>query len=184
MTWKSFRGRGEILREVIATANTRRDGRLPLDVAGVDETFRDELDLLAVLQLRWHTHLAGAVERELASQPLDLPAAVALAWTRTADALPGVRLVLDAYREHPIDDAMAAAMARATTKEHAMLAVMAGRAGLAGVGQESAVAPLGAELEQQARAMHGGVPVLRVRSGAGARPARSLLGRLRSAFAA
>ena len=44
MTWTSFHHRGEILRAVIATADVRRDGVLPLDVAGVAETFGDELD--------------------------------------------------------------------------------------------------------------------------------------------
>ena len=55
----------EILRDVIATADRRRDGRLPLDVAGVAETFGDELTLLGALQLRWHTRLARpSIERE------------------------------------------------------------------------------------------------------------------------
>ena len=59
--------RGEVLHAVIATADSRRDGALPLDVDGVADTFGDELALLGALQLRWHTRLAGrqdpAVER-------------------------------------------------------------------------------------------------------------------------
>ena len=55
MTWTSFHRRGEILRDVIASANRRRDGRLPMDLIGVAETFGDELSLLGALQLRWHT---------------------------------------------------------------------------------------------------------------------------------
>ena len=35
MTWTSFHSRGEILRDVIAVANQRRDGLLPMDVDGV-----------------------------------------------------------------------------------------------------------------------------------------------------
>src|SRR5687768_14437207 len=59
MTWNAFRSRGEILRDVTAVADDRRDGALPWDVAGVPAVFADELDLLGALQLRWHTRLAG-----------------------------------------------------------------------------------------------------------------------------
>ena len=61
MTWKSHHRRGDVLREVIRTADERLDGRLPLDVDGVADTFGDELTLLGALQLRWHTLLAGHV---------------------------------------------------------------------------------------------------------------------------
>lgn len=57
--------RGAILRNAITAANTRRDGELPLDVPGVTEAFEDDLALLGALQLRWHTRLAGHIEREL-----------------------------------------------------------------------------------------------------------------------
>ena len=102
MTWKSFHNRGEILRSVIATANVRRDGILPMDLAGVTETFGDELTLLATLQLKWHTRLAGNIERELLEQPLDLGRAVEDAWRATADDLPGVRRIIDHYRAEPV----------------------------------------------------------------------------------
>jgi hypothetical protein len=147
MTWKTFHRRGEVLAAVLAAADHRRDGLLPMDVDGVTETFGDELTLLGALQLKWHTRLAGRVERALVGQPLDLDDAIAGAWRATADGLPGVRLVLDHYRDHPVDDAMAAAMARATRKEHTMLAMMAGRGS---VGDEAA-APVGAALERHAR---------------------------------
>lgn len=148
MTWKTFHRRGDVLAAVITVADTRRDGLLPMDVDGVAETFGDELSLLGALQLKWHTRLAGKVERGLMGQPLDLGDAVAEAWRAAADDLPGVREVLDHYREHPVDDAMAAAMAKATRKEHTMLAMMAGRCS---VGDEGA-APIGAALEDRARA--------------------------------
>ncbi|MEO9326226.1 hypothetical protein ABFT23_22240 [Nocardioides sp. C4-1] len=157
MTWKSFHSRGEVLRTVVATANTRRDGLLPLDVAGVRETFVDDLDLLGTLQLRWHTRLAGHLERELVSQPLDLQSAVTTAWGAACDELPGVRLVLDHYRAEPTSDAMAVAMATATRKEHALLAVMAGQAG---IGDDAVAAPLGARIEERARTQHRGAPAL------------------------
>src|SRR5918999_2726655 len=126
MTWKSFHNRGEVLRTVITEADARRDGRLPMHVDGVAETFGDELTLLGALTLRWHTRLAGRIERELMSQPMDLESAVVDAWRATAAELPGVLAILDRYRAEPLDDAMAAAMTISAAKEHQMLAVMAG----------------------------------------------------------
>jgi hypothetical protein len=150
MTWKTFHSRGEILRAVIATANTRRDGVLPTDVEGVADAFADDLELLATLQLKWHTRLAGHIERELVNQPLDLPLAVATAWRATSEELPGVRLVIDRYRAEPESPAMAEAMAKSTVKERALLAVMAGQAN---VGHDAEAAPIGARIEERARAM-------------------------------
>lgn len=126
MTWKSYHRRGEVLRNVIATADARCDGVLPMDVDGVTESFGDELTLLGALQLRWHTRLAGRIERELMSQPLDLEAGVVAAWRQTAAEMPGVRAVIDRHRAEPTSEAMAAAMATATAKEHVLLSVMAG----------------------------------------------------------
>ena len=148
MTWNAFHSRGEILRTVTAAADERLDGRLPMDVDGVQEAFDDELDLLGALQLKWHTRLAGRIDRALMSQPLDLEAAVIGAWHATAQELPGVRLVLDHHREHPLDAAVADAMATAAAKEQIMLAVMAGRAGTESTG----AAAVGARLESKARA--------------------------------
>jgi hypothetical protein len=147
MTWNAFRSRGEILRDVTAMADDRRDGALPWGVAGVSAAFADELDLLGALQLRWHTRLAGRIERELMSQPLDLEQAVVTAWRATAQELPGIRAVVDRYREEPLDRAMADAMATATAKEHELLAVMAGRATL----DDPRAARVGAEIEARAR---------------------------------
>ena len=135
MTWKSFHNRGEILRSVIATADVRRDGKLPMDVDGVRETFGDELSLLGALQLRWHTRLAGRIERELLGQPMDLEAAVLAAWRGTAAEMPGVLNVLDHYKAEPVDEAMAEALAKATAKEHTLLAVMAGQSSTRGPGR-------------------------------------------------
>ena len=127
MTWKSFHSRGEVLRTVIAEADARRDGHLPMHVEGVAEPFRDELTLLGALTLRWHTRLAGRIERELMTQPMDLEGAVIDAWQATAEELPGVLAILDHHRAEPLDDAMAAAMTTSAAKEHVLLAVMAGR---------------------------------------------------------
>ncbi len=111
MTWKAYHNRGgETLRAVINTSSVRRDGVLPMDVAGVAETFRDELDLLAALTLKWHTRLSGNIEQMLAHQPVDLDEAVTVAWSNTAHELAGVRMIIDNYRTNPLDDAMARAM--------------------------------------------------------------------------
>jgi hypothetical protein len=150
MTWTTFHHRGAILREVLATAERRRDGRLPMDVDGVRETFDDELDLIGALQLRWHTRLAGRIEHAMSAQPMDLEAAVAEAWRTTAEEMPGVRAVLDRYRDDPLDAAMDRALTRAAAKEHVLLAVMAGRAA-----SSDALAPaIGAGIEDRARAAY------------------------------
>lgn len=149
MTRTATRNRGEILRQVTATADARRDGVLPLDVEGATEAFHDELDLLGALQLRWHSRLSGRIERELASQPLDLERAVISAWAATAHEHPGVRAILDRHREHPLDERMAAAVQVATAKERTLLAVMAGRAGLS----DPEAPRIGAAIEAKARAL-------------------------------
>ena len=143
--------RGEVLRAVIVAADARRDGTLPLDVDGVAETFGDELTLLGALQLRWHTRLAGRIERRLADQPLDLESAVVEAWRDTAGDMPGVRRIIDRHLAAPLDDAMAAALARATAKERLLLAAMAGRVSLRD-GHDPVAERVGAEIERRARA--------------------------------
>lgn len=148
MTWKSFHHRGEILRAVCTSVEERRDGILPMDLDGVAETFGDELTLLGALQLRWHTRLAGRIEQQLADQPLDLESAVVTAWRTTADEMPGVRAVIDHYREAPTTEPMARAMAVSAAKERVMLALMAGR----GSSSDQAVVRVGAEIERRARA--------------------------------
>ncbi len=157
MTWKAYHNRGETLRAVIATSSVRRDGRLPMDVAGVSETFRDELDLLAALTLKWHTRLSGNIEQMLAHQPTDLDEAVTVAWSNTAHELPGVRMIIDQHLAHPLDAAMGQAMQTAADKEHYLLAVMAGRSSLL---SEEAARRVGAGLEERARLLHRGIPVI------------------------
>lgn len=181
MTWTAFHNRGETLRSVVTTANVRRDGRLPMDLDGVERHFTDELDLLAALTLKWHTRLSGQIERMLASQPLDLHDAVAVAWSNTAHELAGVRMILDHYRDNPVDSAMSEAMAIATFKEHHLLAVMAGRTS---IGDETA-GRIGAEIEEQARLVHRGLPMISPEGIDAEPPVRgSLVERLRAVVAA
>ena len=150
MTWEAFHHRGEVLHTLITEADVRRDGSLPMNLPGVTETFRGELDVLATLQLRWHTRLAGRIDRELAGQPLDLDSAVVDAWRATADQLPGVRAILDRHAADPADDETAHVMAVSTAKERQMLAVMAGRVSSTEV--EPHGQRIGEELEDRARA--------------------------------
>ena len=178
MTWTSHHNRAETLRAVIETANTRLDARLPMDLDGVAETFADELDLVGALQLKWHTRLSGHIERQLQSQPLDLERAVQAAWVAAADELPGVRAVLDHHRSHPTSDEMGWALSRATVKERVLMATMAGQAGIG----DLAGAPIGARIEEGARATRAARPVARLHTLAANRP--SLLDRLRSVLAA
>jgi hypothetical protein len=175
MTWTSHHRRADVLRDVTRAADERLDGLLPLDVDGVADTFGDELTLLGALQLRWHTRLAGHVERRLADQPLDLEGAVALAWLDAAEDLPGIRLVLDQCSAHPRSAEMAHALGVATGKEHEMLALMAGRASAPG----PAAQRVGRGIEADARTSY--VPGAR-RSHRAEAP--SLVQRLRAVLAA
>lgn len=175
MTWTTFHHRGEVLRTVIDTVDTRRDGVLPMHLAGVPETFGDEPTLLGALQLRWHTRLSGHLERELMHQPMDTDEAVVDAWHATADEMPGIRAVLDRYRAEPLDQGMATALTTATAKELALLGAAAGRHGA--TPEDTAAA--GRVLEQRARATYRPAPVA---------PANhrgpTLLGRLKARVAA
>ena len=173
MTWTSFHRRGEIVRDVVAAANRRRDGQLPLDLTGVAETFGDEVTLLGALQLRWHTRLAAEIERALMAEPLELEDAVVAAWHATADELPGVRAILDRERATPSTPACSEAMAKATVKEHLLLAMMAGRVST----PEPAAARVGAEIEDRARATYRPAPVA-------VEAPRGLLDRIRAVVAA
>jgi hypothetical protein len=147
MTWTTFHHRGAILQTVVETADKRRDGVLPMNLPGVAETFRGELDVLAALQLKWHTRLSGNIERALMSQPLDLEDAIATAWGLTSEQLPGVRKILDRYAETPSDPEMAAALTRANEKEWIRLAAAAGLAN----DESAAAARAGHQVELRAR---------------------------------
>ena len=148
MTWNAFHHRGEILQTVVETADNRRDGELPMQLPGVTETFRDELDLLAALHLKWHARLSGNIERALMTQPMDLEDAIAAAWRLTSEQLPGVRMIIDRYTDAPTDPEMAAALRRASEKEWLRLAAAAGLAN----DESAAAARAGRQVELKARA--------------------------------
>jgi hypothetical protein len=148
MTWNAFHRRGEILHAVIETADARRDGVLPMQLPGVSETFRDELDLIAALWLKWNARLTGNIERALTTQPMDLEDAVASAWRQTSEQIPGIRAILDRYVESPSDAEMAAALTRASEKEWCRLAAAAGLAN----DDSPAAARAGRQIASKARA--------------------------------
>jgi hypothetical protein len=147
MTWNAFHHRGEILQTVVETADARRDGVLPMQLPGVAETFRDELDLIAALWLKWNARLSGNIERALTAEPLDLEDTIASAWRLTGEQLPGTRLILDRYVDSPSSPEMAAALDRAKEKEWCRLAEAAGRAN----GESPAAARVGRQIELGAR---------------------------------
>jgi hypothetical protein len=149
-TWDSFHRRGEVLRAVVEEANARQDGVLPMELPGVAETFGDEFSLIAALQLRWHTRLAGRIERALMEQPTDLESAVLSAWRGTASELAGVRQIIDAYTAHPTSAEMDKALSTAHRKDWALLAAMAGRASV----NDDRAERVGRALEEQARAAY------------------------------
>lgn len=150
MTWDAFHRRGEVLREVLAHAEAHRDGALPMELPGVAETFGDELTLLGTLQLRWHTHLAGAIERELMHRPLELETAVVTAWRRAAGDLAGVREILDACIRSPSSEEMARMLDTAHRKDWTLMAAMAGKASPS----DHRAARVGEDIERRARAAY------------------------------
>lgn len=179
MTWDAYHRRDEVLRAVIAEADARGDGTLPIELPGVAETFGDELALIGALQMRWHTRLAGMIERELMDQPMDLESAVMSAWRRTASELFGIRAVLDAYATAPTSVAIGAASTKAQHKDRTLMAAMAGRASAA----DRRAADVGRGIEQRARATYRPITAGGAHR-ADENPQPSLLGRIKAHLAA
>jgi hypothetical protein len=141
MTWDAYHRRDAALRSAIAVIDRRRDGQLPWrEVDAARSAFDAPTDLLLALQMRWHTRLAGHVDRILADQPMDLRSAVIEAWRAATADLPGVRAVLDAHEEEP-------ALRTAQTKELAYLASAAGLGDLT----DPAALRLGRKIRSDAR---------------------------------
>jgi hypothetical protein len=126
MNWDAFHRRGDVLNAVIAELDNRRDGVTPMYLDGVEQTFRDELDLLSALSLKWHTRLSGRLERVMSEEPLDFDAAVVGAWRDTVAELPGVRIALDAALAGP-EAEIVAVLAKAQQKERELLGLWSGR---------------------------------------------------------
>lgn len=148
MNWEAFHRRGDVLHAVIKEADTRRDGELPMYVAGVEQTFRDELDLIGALSLKWHTRLAGHIETIAKDQPMDLEAATIAAWRAAADENPGIRLVLDKAIADA-DEENVELLDRVLEKERELLALNSGR--ISAYQLEEHGARVGAAVEAKAR---------------------------------
>jgi hypothetical protein len=173
MTWLAFHHRADVLRAVTDEADRRLDGILPAHLAGVSETFHDDLDLLGALQTRWYTRLSGALERSLSTQPTDFDAAVRDVWVGTAHDLPGIRAIIDAHVETPTTDEMGRALDRAMAKEQVLLATMAGRSNGGTAGTDPRTVEAGRRLQHEARAAYdAGRTAAASPTGTDARPAR------------
>jgi hypothetical protein len=177
MTWNAFHHRGEILQTVIDTADARLDGELPTNIPGVSETFRDDLDLIGALTLKWHARLSGNIERELMTQPIDLEGAITSAWRRTSAEAPGIRMIIDRYTSSPSDPEMALALNRAQEKEWVKLASAAGLAS----DESASAARAGERVTSNARA---GLPVPVATKTVDAVDSPSLVDRIRAVLAA
>lgn len=178
MTWNAFHHRGETLRRVIADADRAQDGFLPMHTPGVAENFRDEMDLLSALLLKWHARLSGNIERVLTTEPVGLEEAVASAWRRTSEQMPGVRAIIDRADQFPQGREMADALARAQEKEWIRLAAAAGLAS----DESSGAAEAGQRIVRRARRdLQEPAPALRPAS---PEPEMSLADRIKAVLAA
>jgi len=180
MTWDALHRRGDVLRAVVDESNTRRDGVLPMELPGVAEMFGDELTLIGALQLRWHTRLAGEIERELMDQSMEPEDAVTSAWRRTATELAGVRAILDSHAGAPTSEAMALALTAAHGKDWALMGAMAGMV----TAQDDRAVEIGRDVERRARACPTALGGRHRSEGCEQEAHESLFGRLRSYLAA
>lgn len=143
MTWDAYHRRAAVAQAAAELAETRRDGVLPWsELSGATDAFGTPERLVGALQMRWHTRLAGAIERELANEPGELERSVVHAWRRCEAEMPGLRAVLDAHADTPT-------MSVAARKEWLLLASASGAAGLGDAG----AARRGEQIEQRARAV-------------------------------
>lgn len=168
MTWATHHRRDTVLHDVMTAADIRRDGALLWsEVEGAGEAFGSPTDLLLALQMRWHTRLSGAIERQLTEQPWDIPGAVVHAWRHLAAEMPGVRMILDAHADEEV-------MRTARRKEWQLLATASGLTGF----EDVAAVRTGQRVEQRARS------VSVVKTTAQRTEGRTLLSRVRNALAA
>lgn len=148
MTNDDSAARAQVLEQVMDAANTRRDGRLPRDVDGVQDAYPSDLMLVEDLRATWRVRLGAEIDHALADDPVDVPSTVVAAWRRAAEAMPGVRAVLDHALE--VDDAaVVLTQVKAVEEERAWLADVAGLA----ESTDRTAPGVGADLEAQARGL-------------------------------
>jgi hypothetical protein len=122
MTWNAYNRRKEVLREILAIADQRRDISITdlLDtVDGGREAYANETELLFDVQMTWFQRLSGQLDRQLVDG-VDTPEIMAIsAWVNAASEMPGARALLDAEVNNP-------ALGKAFAKELTLLAASAG----------------------------------------------------------
>ena len=122
MTWNAYNRRKEVLREILAIADKRRELSITdlLDtVDGAREAYPTETELLFDVQMSWFQRLSGQLDRQL-SEGVDTPEIMAVsAWVNAASEMPGARTLLDAEIDNP-------ALGKAFAKELTLLAASAG----------------------------------------------------------
>ncbi len=123
MTWNAYNRRKEVLREMLAIADQRRNDVTLTDlldsVDGGREAFANETELLFDIQMNWFQRLSGQLDRLLVDS-VDTPEIMAVtAWVTAAGEMPGARALLDAEVDNPV-------LAKAFAKELALLAASAG----------------------------------------------------------
>ena len=122
MTWNAYNRRKEVLREILAIADQRRDVSITdlLDtVDGGREAYANETELLFDIQMTWFQRLSGQLDRQLIDG-VDTPEIMAIsAWVNAASEMPGARTLLDAEVNNP-------ALGKAFAKELTLLAASAG----------------------------------------------------------
>ena len=129
MTWTSFHRRGDVLRDVIAAADQRRDGVLPRDVAGVSRDLRRRPRPPRRPPAEV-AHPPRRPDRARADAPADGPARGRRARLagRPPTSCPASGPSSTASGPRPPTTATAAIMRKSAAKEHVLLAVMAGLA--------------------------------------------------------
>jgi hypothetical protein len=123
MTWNAYNRRKEVLREILAIADQRRNDitltELLDTVDGGREAYANETELLFDIQMNWFQRLSGQLDRQL-SESVDTPEIMAIsAWVNAASDMPGARTLLDAEINNP-------ALGKAFAKELTLLAASAG----------------------------------------------------------
>lgn len=123
MSWDAYNRRKNVVRQVAAIADRRRDGVLPWAELGPMTTtcFDGPEDLLLELQMHWRQRLTGHIDARFGTQERDPRSAAVAGWREAAAELPGVRAILDTHDDDPV-------LSRAREKELAMLANTAGLA--------------------------------------------------------
>ncbi len=122
MTWNAYNRRKEVLREILAIADQRRELAITdlLDtVEGGREAYPTDTELLFDLQMTWFQRLSGQLDRQLVESADSPETAAVSAWVNAAGEMPGARALLDAELDNP-------ALGKAFAKELTLLAASAG----------------------------------------------------------